>query len=73
MLTINDLHREQELSSFEMRNVAGGEDLIALHNAEGQAAATLGNIFSTLGCSDAAQICFTAADCAGSAGWHHCL
>ncbi len=28
MLTIVDLHQEQELSSYEMRNVAGGEDKI---------------------------------------------
>jgi hypothetical protein len=73
MLSISDLHNEQELSSFEMRNVIGGEDNpAALAGAAGGAAASLGNIFSVLGCHDAAQICFDASDCGGSYSYSRC-
>ena len=68
MLTINDLHQGQELSSVEMRNVAGG----TLNNEMKQAANQLGQIFKDLGCQDAAQTCWKAGDCAGSGGYLHC-
>ena len=59
MLTITDLHNEQEMSLVEMGKVAGGE---CGNDVYSSAAATMGNIFSTLGCKDAAQTCFNAAD-----------
>jgi hypothetical protein len=69
MLTITDLHDEQELSSFEMGKVAGGENI---NHECAVAAATLGNVFSTMGCSDAAQILFSVADCAEEQPYYHC-
>ena len=51
MLTINDLHNERQLSSVEAGKVAGGECQNQDYSAM---AATMGNMFSVLGCTEAA-------------------
>jgi hypothetical protein len=58
MLTINDLHQEQELSSFEMGNVAGGTKLT---EAEGGLVEGVGDVLKGLGLQGAANVAYTIA------------
>ena len=54
MLSITDLHNEQELSSSEMDQVAGGCD--SLNQSIAAAAGAAADVFLQMGCGDAAFI-----------------
>ncbi|MGO9989311.1 MAG: hypothetical protein ACLPSY_11120 [Steroidobacteraceae bacterium] len=65
MLTINDLHQNGELSSSNMRKVAGGNDVTkAFSDVEMQ----FGVLFATLHCDKASEICFETAGQLHAAG-----
>jgi hypothetical protein len=66
MLTITDLHNEQELSSFEMGKVAGGDDYNKLADGISSAASTAGNFFSVCGFQGAAETMWNLADHTGN-------
>jgi hypothetical protein len=57
MLTINDLHNEQELSAFEMGKVAGGE--MSRQDAA-NVLYSASNFFASWGASDAQAACHQA-------------
>jgi hypothetical protein len=66
MLTLKDLHNEQELSSFEMGEVFGGDDYNKLAGSISSAASTAGNFFSVSGFQDAAETMWNLADHTGN-------